>query len=51
MTIAGIEGKYETMVKCGNCSYIGIARIERGTPIPDAECPNCDCPRMLHRIV
>jgi len=43
--------KYEAKVKCINCGFLGIARIEKSIPVSHAECPECDCPNVLQRII
>ena len=49
--IEGIETKYETGVRCTNCGFLGVARLEKGILVPDSECPNCECMNTLARVV
>jgi len=43
--------KYEAKVKCNNCGFLGIARIDKSIMVNQAECPECDCPRVLQRVI
>lgn len=43
--------KYEAKVKCINCGFLGVARIDRSVLVSHAECPECDCPNVLQRII
>jgi len=32
---------YSAEVKCTNCGWEGSTEIQKGTPVKDAECPQC----------
>ena len=49
--MSGRIEKYEAKVKCNNCSFLGLAKIEKGTMVSQAECPMCDCMHVLQRVV
>lgn len=40
-------GTYELYVECVNCGFNDLLKITKGTPVENAECPDCGCSMLI----